>query len=115
LAHPDYPLSTNNLSGFCPIIKSFLHAHVLTNEAHLLREQSLEEKNMRKTILVMLSFALIAVSTVQGAGAAERRHARKSDTASASQQYRNANGSMAAPSAPGGYAEGGAISAPAGR
>jgi hypothetical protein len=70
---------------------------------------------MRKTILTMLGFALIAASTVQGASAAERHHSRKSDAASASQQYRNANGSMAAPSEPTDYTRGNASSAPAGR
>jgi hypothetical protein len=69
---------------------------------------------MRKTVLTILGSALIAISTVQWAAATERHHAHKVDRAAATQQYRNANGSMAAPSQSDRYSECGAISAPAG-
>jgi hypothetical protein len=74
---------------------------------------------MRKTVLTMLATALIVGSTLQSAGAAER-HTHKSDRAQtpASEQLRNANDSLASPSAEqqdwSDYSEGHAISAPAG-
>jgi hypothetical protein len=46
---------------------------------------------MRKTTLTVLIVPLIAGLTVQSAGASERRHARRSASVPASEQYRNAN------------------------
>jgi hypothetical protein len=75
---------------------------------------------MRKTVLTILGTLLIAGSTVQMTAAAER-HARKVDRAPVrtSQQFRNANDSLAWPSAEqqslSDYSEGHVISAPAGR
>ena len=75
---------------------------------------------MRKTVLTILGALLIAGSTVQMTAAAER-HVRKADRApvSTSQQFRNANGSLAWPSAErqslSDYSEGHVISAPAGQ
>jgi hypothetical protein len=75
---------------------------------------------MRKTVLTILSASLIVVSAVQIAAAAERT-TRKSDRAPAlaSQQFRNANDSLASPSVEqqdwSDYSEGHVISAPAGR
>jgi hypothetical protein len=74
---------------------------------------------MRKTVLTILATSLIIGSALQSAGAAER-HIRKSDRAQApaSQQFRNANDSLASPSAEqqdwSDYSEGHVISAPAG-
>jgi hypothetical protein len=75
---------------------------------------------MRKTILTILSASLIVASAVQIATAAER-HTRGSDRvqAAASQQFRNANDSLAAPTVDqqnwSDYSEGHVISAPAGQ
>jgi hypothetical protein len=75
---------------------------------------------MRKTILTIVSASLIVVSAVQMAAAAER-HGHGSDRvqAAASQQFRNANDSLAAPSVDqqnwSDYSEGHVISAPAGQ
>jgi hypothetical protein len=54
---------------------------------------------MRKTVLTILATALIVGSTVQMATAAER-HTHRADRAraAASQQFRNANDSLAWPS-----------------
>jgi hypothetical protein len=74
---------------------------------------------MRKTILTFLAASLIVGSTVQIAGAAER-YTHKADRARApaSEQFRNANGYLASPSAEqqelSDYSEGHVISAPAG-
>ncbi len=75
---------------------------------------------MRKTVLAVLGALLIAGSTVQMTAAAER-HVRKVERASVptSQQFRNANDSLAWPSVEqqslSDYSEGHVISAPAGR
>jgi hypothetical protein len=75
---------------------------------------------MRKTVLTILGAVLIAGSTVQMTAAAERL-TRKADRApvSTSQQFRNANDSLAWPSAErqslSDYSEGHVISAPAGQ
>ena len=64
---------------------------------------------MRKTILMALGTALIAVSMGQTATASDRHHARKVE------QFRNANNAVVVvqPSAPQNYS--GGYSAPAGR
>ena len=75
---------------------------------------------MRKTVLTILGALLIAGSTVQMTAAAEP-HARKvgRTPVPTSQQFRNANDSLAWPSAEqqslSDYSEGHVISAPAGR
>jgi hypothetical protein len=75
---------------------------------------------MRKTVLTILGASLVVASTVQIAAAAEH-HTRKAYRARvpASQQFRNANDSMASPSAQhqdwSDYSEGHVISAPAGQ
>ena len=66
---------------------------------------------MRKTILTVLSAALFAASASQNAAASERHHARK--TVTTSEQFRNANNSVAAPVQSGWTYSG--YSAPAGR
>jgi hypothetical protein len=55
---------------------------------------------MRKTVLAILAASLLVESTLQSAAAAER-HSHKSGRAQAlaSQQLRNANDSLASPSA----------------
>jgi len=53
---------------------------------------------MRKTALTTMVALLIAASTAQIATAAETHHARKAHAAT-SQQFRNANNSVAAPAA----------------
>jgi hypothetical protein len=74
---------------------------------------------MRKTVLTILAASLIVGSAVQTAGAAERSH--KSDRARVhtTEQFRNANNSLAAPSVGqqnlSDYSEGHVISAPAGQ
>jgi hypothetical protein len=74
---------------------------------------------MRKTILTILAASLIVGSTVQIAGAAERPH--KSDRARVhtTEQFRNANNSLAALSVGqqnlSDYSEGHVISAPVGQ
>ena len=74
---------------------------------------------MRKTVLTILSASLIVVSATQIAGAAER-YTHKSDRARvpASEQFRDANDSLASPSVEqqdlSDYSEGHVISAPAG-
>ncbi|WMT75689.1 hypothetical protein [Bradyrhizobium sp. Ash2021] len=75
---------------------------------------------MRKAALSILATLLIVGSTIQIAAAAGR-YTHKSDRAraAASQQFRNANDSMASPSAQqqdwSDYSEGHVISAPAGQ
>ena len=73
---------------------------------------------MRKTVLTILSASLITVSAVQIAAAAERHNSDRA-RAPASQQFRSANDSLAAPSAEqqdwSDYSEGHVISAPAGQ
>ena len=74
---------------------------------------------MRKTVLTILSGLLIVGSTIQIAGAAER-HTHKLDRARVhTEQFRNANNSLASPSVEqqdlSDYSEGHVISAPAGR
>ncbi len=69
---------------------------------------------MRKTILTTLGAALIAVSTVQvAAAAAQHRHTGKAERPATSEQFRNANNSVA-PSTQSGWSYSG-YSAPAGR
>jgi hypothetical protein len=81
---------------------------------------NLVETTMRKTVLTILGASLIIASTVQLAAAAER-YTHKADRARifASQQFRNANASLAWPSVEqqmlSDYSEGHVISAPAGR
>jgi hypothetical protein len=70
---------------------------------------------MRRTILTLLGTTLISASTLQIAGAAEHHHVRKVDRAAASQQFRNANGSVISPSTAHEYYESHGFSAPAGR
>jgi hypothetical protein len=67
---------------------------------------------MRKTLLTVLTAALMAASASQIASATERHHAHKAGRVVASEPFRNANNSVAAP-APSGWAYGG-FSAPAG-
>jgi hypothetical protein len=76
---------------------------------------------MRKTILSVLGASVIAALTMQTAVASEHHHARKTDRATASEQFRNSN-AYAAPadiaiqpnwSGWSGYS-GGGMSAPAG-
>jgi hypothetical protein len=74
---------------------------------------------MRKTVFTILAASLIVGSTVQMATAAER-YTHKTDRAraAASQQFRNANNSIALPSVEqqlSDYSEGHVISAPAGQ
>jgi PBP1b-binding outer membrane lipoprotein LpoB len=68
---------------------------------------------MRKTILTVLSAALFAASASHNAAAAERHHVRKTERATVSEQFRNANNLVAAP-VQSGWTYGG-YSAPAGR
>ena len=72
---------------------------------------------MRKTVLTILAASLLVGSTLQLAAAAEH-HSHKSDRVQASQQLRNADDSLALPSAEqqdwSDYSEGHVISAPAG-
>ncbi len=58
---------------------------------------------MRKTILTVLGAALLVASTAQLATAAEHHHARKLVRAPVSEQFRNANNSVASPAQPGWY------------
>jgi hypothetical protein len=46
---------------------------------------------MRKTILSVLGASFVAVLTAQTADASEHHHARKTDRATASEQFRNSN------------------------
>jgi hypothetical protein len=86
----------------------------------LINGDHIQETTMRKTILTILAASLIVGSTVQISGAAER-HTHKSDRAHAptSEQFGNANNSLASPSAEqqdwSDYSEGHVISALAGR
>jgi uncharacterized membrane-anchored protein len=68
---------------------------------------------MRRTILTVLSAALFAASASHNAAASDRHHARKTEQAKVSEQFRNANNSVAAP-VQSGWPYGG-YSAPAGR
>jgi hypothetical protein len=52
---------------------------------------------MRKTLLTVLTAALIAASTSQIASATERHHAHKAGRVVAGEPFRNANNSVAAP------------------
>ena len=78
---------------------------------------------MKKTILTAVAAALMFASAAPMAMAAERHHVRKTDRAPLSEQFRNANDSVLLPAAPvlttrgfdSSYADGHAISAPAGR
>jgi hypothetical protein len=75
---------------------------------------------MPKSVLTILAVSLIVGSTVQAAGAAER-YTHRSDRArvTASEQFRNANNSVASPYVEqqnlSDYGEGHVISAPAGQ
>jgi hypothetical protein len=73
---------------------------------------------MRKTIPTILASAVITVSAIQMAAAAERHHPRKAATVSASEKFNNANNSIAPQptesNAYFGYYSGGGMSAPAG-
>jgi hypothetical protein len=80
----------------------------------------LKETPMRKTALTILSASLIVVSAVQLAAAAERTtHKTNRARVQTTEQFRNANDFLAAPSVEqqdlSDYSEGHAISAPAGR
>jgi hypothetical protein len=52
---------------------------------------------MRKTLLTVLAAVLFAATTSQIASAAERHHAHKAGRVAASEPFRNANNSVAAP------------------
>jgi len=73
---------------------------------------------MRNTVITILATSLIVGSTVRMATAAERHtHSADRARAAASQQFRNANDSLAWPSVEqqlSNYSEGHVISAPAG-
>jgi hypothetical protein len=73
---------------------------------------------MRKTILSVLGASVVAVLAAQTAVASETHHARKTDRATASEQFRNSN-AYAAPAyvavQPDWSRYSGGISAPAGR
>ena len=73
---------------------------------------------MRKTFLTIVAASLIVGSTIQITAAAER-YTHRSDRVPASEQFRNANDSLAAPSIEqqnwSEYSEGHVISAPAGQ
>jgi hypothetical protein len=71
-----------------------------------------EETTMRKTLLTVLAAALIAASASQIASATERHPAHKAGRVVASEPFRSANNSVAAP-VQSGWAYGG-YSAPAG-
>jgi hypothetical protein len=60
---------------------------------------------MRKTILTVLGAALLVASTAQLATAAEHNRARKPVRAPISEQFRNANNSVASPAQPGRYSD----------
>ncbi len=68
---------------------------------------------MRKTILTVLSAVLFAAAASHNAAASDRRHTRKTERVTTSEQLRNANNSVAAP-VQSGWTYGG-YSAPAGR
>ena len=68
---------------------------------------------MRKTILTVFAAALFAASASQNVAAAERHRARKTEPVKVSEQFRNANNSLAAPVQSGWTYSG--YSAPAGR
>jgi hypothetical protein len=70
-----------------------------------------QDTTMQKTILAAFGAMLIAASTVQ-VSAAEHRPVRKAHRAAVSEQVRNANNAIAAPSQPIWYS--GGYSAPAG-
>jgi hypothetical protein len=75
---------------------------------------------MRKTILSVLGASAVAVLAAQTAVASESHHARKTDRATASEQFRNSNAyaapaNVAIQSDWSRYSGGGGISAPAGR
>jgi hypothetical protein len=74
---------------------------------------------MRKTILSVLGASVVAVLAAQTAVASEYHHARKTDRATASEQFRNSN-AYAAPASASVQPDwsrysGGGMSAPAGR
>jgi hypothetical protein len=60
---------------------------------------------MRKTILTVVGAALLVASTAQLATAAEHHHARKLVRAPLSEQFGNANNSVASPVQPGWYSD----------
>jgi outer membrane biogenesis lipoprotein LolB len=74
---------------------------------------------MRKTPLSVLAVSVVALLTAQTAVAAERTHVRKTDRATATEQFRNSN-AFAAPANIAiqedwsRYSSGGGMSAPAG-
>jgi hypothetical protein len=104
-------------SAILRIIRSLVRRYILGTQAtkhtrFLENSVQHEETTMRKTILTVLTSALIAASTSQIAAAAERHHAHKADRVVAGEQFRNANNSVAAP-VQSGWTYGG-YSAPAG-
>jgi hypothetical protein len=84
-------------------------------------DYNLTEIEMRKTVLTILAASLIAASTIQiAAAAAHHTHKVERAHVPASEQFRNANDSLAWPSAAAqqywsDYSEGHVISAPAGQ
>lgn len=79
----------------------------------------MRKATLNNTILTIVGSALIAASTVQMASAAERHHVRKIDRTpvTTSEQFRNANNSMAQPQPfdANNYTEGQILSQGAGR
>jgi hypothetical protein len=60
---------------------------------------------MRKTIMTVVGAGLLVASTAQLATAAEHHHARKLVRAPVSEQFRNANNSVASPVQPNWYSD----------
>ena len=74
---------------------------------------------MRKMILSVLGASAVALLTAQSAAASERTHVRKTDRATATEQFRNSNAyagpaNIAVQQDRSRYSGGGGMSAPAG-
>jgi hypothetical protein len=92
---------------------SFEHSAVSAKQNMLRTATGSREKKMQKIILTIAGSALIALSTVQFAAAAEHQD-RVHHRTHTSAQYRDTNASVPAQPEWSGYSYSGGISAPAG-
>jgi hypothetical protein len=102
-----------------PVITHLPHCYVRTTlESGLaVPPPPSKEKNMKNSLLATLSAVAIVAATTQFAAAGERQHVRKParSTATATEQFRNANAAWTAPQPQAdGYRYSGGYSAPAG-
>jgi hypothetical protein len=100
------------------ICQRYLSAQGARREAHLPRNKMRPwEIKMRKTILTLVGFALIAASATQMAAAAQQHRSHKADRApvTTNEQFRDSNAAWPAAQPDWSRYSSGGLSAPAGR